>query len=142
MTQARAILGPQSGRSGRYLDLRRRERPKGAIAAAHTQVGVRASEPEFAYACLVEAEVVTDLVTHSLDYMCPEAVGIIAKVAYQRVAKDQDLVWQATAPEEWGATQPGADVHAVRVVLYAAVGNDDRHMLQRSLELNRKFVKR
>jgi hypothetical protein len=104
--------------------------------------GVNASEPEFAYACLVEADVMTNLVTHRLDYVCPEAVGIVAKVAHKRVAKDQDLVWQAAAPEVRGTTQPGADVHAVRVILRAAVGNDDRYVLQRSLELDREFVER
>ena len=96
-----------------------------------TRPGVKASEPEFANACLVEAEVVTNLVTHRLDDVCPEALGIVPEVAHERVAKDQDLVWQATAPEERVTTQLGADVHAVRVVLDTAVGNDDRYVLQR-----------
>jgi len=89
----------------------------------------KASEPEFANACLVKAEVVTKLVTHRLDDVCPEAVGIVPEVAHERVAKDQDLVWQATAPEERGTAQLGADVHAVCMVLGTAVGHDDRYML-------------
>ena len=100
------------------------------------------SEPEFANACLVEAEVVTNLVTHRLDDLQPEALGIIPEVAYKCVAKNQDLVWQATAPEERHATQLGADVHAVRVVLGTAVGNDDRYVLQYTLELDRQLVQR
>ncbi len=99
-----------------------------------------ASESESADARLVESEVVTNLVTHRLDDVCPEAVGIVPEVAHQRVAKDQDLVWQATAPEEGGTTQLGADVHAVRVVLGTAVRNDNRYVLQRSLELDRELV--
>jgi hypothetical protein len=90
---------------------------------------VKPSEPEFANAGLVEAEVVTNLVTHRLDDMQPEALGIVPEVAHECVAKNQDLVWQASAPEERHTTQPGADVHAVRVVLGTAVGNDDRYVL-------------
>ena len=101
-----------------------------------------ASESESANACLVEAEVVTHLVTHGLGDMCPEAVGIVPEVAHECVAKNQDLIWQATAPEEGGTTQLGADVHAVRVVLGTAVGNDNRYVLQRSLELDREPVER
>ena len=86
--------------------------------------GVMASEPELANACLVEAEVVANLMTHRLDDVHPEAIGIVPEVAHERVAKDQDLIRQATAPEERGTTQLGADVHAIRVVLGAAVGND------------------
>jgi hypothetical protein len=106
-------------------------------AAARTS-----SEPEFANACLVEAEVVTNLVSHRLDDVQPKALGIVPEVAHQCVAKNQDLVGQATAPEERHTTLPGADVHAVRVVLGAAVGNDDRNVLQRILELNRQLVER
>jgi hypothetical protein len=107
-----------------------------------TRRGVKPSEPEFANACLVEAEVVTNLVTHRLDDMQPEALAIVPEVANECVAKNQDLVWQATAPEERHATQPGADVHAVRVVLGTPVGNDDRYVLQRTLKLDRQFVER
>ena len=64
------------------------------------------------------------------------------EVAHECVAKNQDLVWQATAPEVRGPTQLGADVHAVGVVLGTAIGNDDRYVLQRSLELAREFVER
>ena len=52
---------------------------------ARTRRGVKASEPEFANACLVEAEVVTNLVTHRLDDVFPEAVGIVPEVAHERV---------------------------------------------------------
>jgi hypothetical protein len=69
-----------------------------------TRRGAKQSEPKFANACLVEAEVVTNLVTHRLDDLQPEAPGVIAEVAHECVAKDQDLVWQATAPEERGTT--------------------------------------
>src|SRR5580700_4843366 len=101
-----------------------------------------ASEPELANARLVEAQVVTDLVTHGLGDVFAQAVGIVAEVAHERVAKDQDLIRQTAAPEERVATQLGADVHAVRMVLGAAVGNDYRHVLERSLELDRELVER
>jgi hypothetical protein len=104
--------------------------------------GVKPSESEFANARLVEAEVVTNLVTHRLDDVQLEALGIVPEVAHQCVTKDQDLVWQATAPEERRTTTLGADVHAVRVVLGTAVGNDDRYVLQRTLELDRQLVER
>jgi hypothetical protein len=107
-----------------------------------TRRGVKPSEPEFANACLVEAEVVTNLVTHRLDDVQPEALAIGPEVAHKCVAKNQDLVWQATAPEERHTTTLGADVHAVRVVLGTAVGNDDRYVLQRTLELDRQLVER
>jgi hypothetical protein len=107
-----------------------------------TRRGVKPSESEFANACLVEAEVVTNLVTHRLNDVQPEALGIVPEVAHQCVAKDQDLIWQATAPEKRRTTTLGADVHAVRVVLGTAVGNDNRYVLQRTLELDRQLVER
>ena len=100
------------------------------------------SEPEFANACLVEAEVMTHLVTNRLGDVCPEALGIVPEVAHECVAKNQDLVWHAPTPEEGATTEPGADVHAIRVVLATAVGNDDRYVLQSSLELGRELVER
>ncbi|HXB65078.1 MAG TPA: hypothetical protein VNV42_09420 [Solirubrobacteraceae bacterium] len=84
----------------------------------------------------------TNLVTHRLDDVSSEALGIVPEIAHECVAKNQDLVWQATAPEERATLQPGADVHAVRVVLGTTVGNDNRYVLQRSLELDREFVER
>ncbi len=104
--------------------------------------GVKPSESEFANACLVEAEVVAHLVTHRLNDVEPEALGIGPEVAHQCVAKNQDLVWQATAPEERRTTTLGADIHAVRVVLGTAVRNDDRYVLQRTLKLGRQLVER
>lgn len=100
------------------------------------------SEPEFANARLVEAEVVPHLVTNRLGDVCPEALGIVAKVAHECVAKNQDLVWHAATPEERVTKELGADVHAIRVVLTTAVGNDDRYVLQRALELGRELVER
>ena len=61
---------------------------------------MKSSKPEFTNARLVEAEVVTNLVTHRLDDLQSEALGIVAEVAYECVAEDQDLVWKAAAPSE------------------------------------------
>ena len=91
-------------------------------------------------ACLVEAEVVTNLVMHRLDDLLPEVLGIVPEVAHECVAKNQDLVRKAATPEERHTTQLGADVHTVGVVLGTAVGNDDRYVLQRTLELDRQLV--
>jgi hypothetical protein len=107
-----------------------------------TRRAAKPSESKFANACLVEAEVVTNLVTDSLDDMQPEAPRIIPKVAHECVAKDHDLVWHPTATEVRRAAQPGADVHAVRVVLGTPVGDHDRYVLERTLELDRQLVKR
>ena len=93
-------------------------------------------------ACLVETEVVTNLVPHRRDHLLTQPVGIVAKVANERVAENQDLVWYATPADEGDATQPPTDVHAVRVVLATAIGDDDRHVLQHSLELERQLVER
>jgi len=82
------------------LMMRRRE---GACAA---------SEPELANARLVEAQVVTDLVTHGLGDVFAQAVGIVPEVAHERIAEDQNLVGQATAPEVSATTAPGADVQS------------------------------
>ena len=117
-------------------------RPSASMLLLVTRRGVKPSEPEFANACLVEAEVVTNLVTHRLYHVEPEALAIVPEVAHKSVAKNQDLVWQATAPEERRTTTLGADIHAVRVVLGTAVGNDDRYLLQRTLELDRQLVER
>jgi hypothetical protein len=43
---------------------------------------LKPSESEFANACLVEAEVVTNLVTHRLNDVQPEALGIVPEVAH------------------------------------------------------------
>src|SRR5262249_50693930 len=75
-----------------------------------------ASEPELADTALVEPEMVTDLVAHRLGDLRPQAHRIVAEVAYERVAEDQDLVGHAAAAEERRSAQPHPDVHAVRVV--------------------------
>lgn len=81
------------------------------------RLGLKPSESELANAALVEAEVVADLVTHRLDDLCPEALGIAPEVAHKGVAKDQYLVWKTATAEERPTTQLGPDVHAVGVVL-------------------------
>jgi hypothetical protein len=103
---------------------------------------VKSLKPEFTNTRLVEAEVVTNLVTHRLDDLQSEALGIVPEVAYECVAENQDLVWKAAAPEGTPTTHLVADVQAVRVVLGTAVGNDDRYVLQRALELDRQIVER
>jgi hypothetical protein len=84
--------------------------------------------------------VVSNLVAYRLDDVQPEAVAIVPEVAHKCVAKNQDLVWQATAPEERHTTTLGADVHAVRVVLGTAIRDDDRNVLEGTLELGRQLV--
>jgi hypothetical protein len=107
-----------------------------------TRRDAQPSEPEFVYTWLVEAEVVTNLVTYRLDDLPPETLGIVAEVSHECVAKNQDLVRQATAPEVRHTRQLGADVHAVSVVLGTAVGHDDRDVLLRALELVRQLDER
>src|SRR5277367_3518940 len=100
------------------------------------------SQPQLAHFRLVETEVVTDLVTHRLDHVRPQARRIVPEVAHERVAEDQDLVRYASAPEEVAAAPPIADVKAVGVVLLAAVGDDDRDVFQSALEAARETVER
>ncbi len=76
------------------------------------------------------------------DHLLSQALRIVAKVAHERVAENEDLVWQATAGEERHATELPADIHAVRMVLGTAIGDDDRDALQRSLKLERQLVER
>jgi hypothetical protein len=100
------------------------------------------SQPEFANIRLVEAEVVTSLVTHRLHDLQPEALGIVPEITHERVSENQDLVGNATAPKETATAHLEADVQAIRVVLGTAVGNDHRDVLQRMLKLARQTVER
>jgi hypothetical protein len=71
-----------------------------------------------------------------------EAGGIVSVVAYEGVAENQDLVWNATASEVAATAHLEPDILAVRVVLGTAVGNDDRYVLQRTPKLTGQFVQR
>ena len=67
---------------------------------------------------------------------------MLAEVAHERVAEDQDLVWNAATTEETPTTPLEADVLAVSVVFGTTVGDDDRDILQRTLKLVRQIVER
>ena len=54
---------------------------------------VTSSQPESANACLVEPEVVTDLVPDRGDDLLSKALGIVPEVADKCVAENHDLVW-------------------------------------------------
>lgn len=83
-----------------------------------------------------------DLMADGLHDVGAEALGIIAEVAYERVAEDQDLVRDAAASEPAAAAPPVADVQAVCMVLGAVVRDDDRDVLKRVLELARQTIER
>ena len=79
------------------------------------------SQPESTNTGLIETEVVANLVTHRLVDVQSQALRVVPVVAHERVAKNQDLVWNTAASKETSTAPPGADVEAVRVVLGAAV---------------------
>jgi hypothetical protein len=61
-----------------------------------------------------------------LDDLRSKTLGIVAEVAHERVAEDQDLIGDAAAPKEAPTAHRVADVLAVCVVLGSAVRDHDR----------------
>ena len=80
--------------------------------------------------------------THGRDHLLAQAFGIVAKVAYERVAENEDLIWHTAPAEEGRSRQLPADIHPVRVVLRTVIGDDDGDALQCSLKLDRQLVER
>src|SRR3954468_3028017 len=81
------------------------------------------SEAEALHAELVEADVVGELVPHRPDHLVAQEVGVVAEVATQGVAEDDDAIGDRVAR---GAV---ALIEAVGVVAPALVGDDDRHVV-------------
>jgi hypothetical protein len=69
-------------RSGSQIRSTSRRRRFTRAKQTFTRWGLKLSESELANACLVEAEVMTNLVTHRLGDVQPEPLGIVPKVAY------------------------------------------------------------
>src|SRR5680860_626698 len=90
------------------------------------------SEPEVAHAALVPAEMVGDLVADRALDLSPQQLGVVAEIAFQRVAVDHDVVAVVVAGD--GV----ADVVAVGVVLATEMGDEDRDLLDRLAELLRQ----
>lgn len=79
------------------------------------------SQAELSKSSVVQAEVMPDLMAHRLGDVSAQLLGVVAKVAHERVTENQDLVRHATAAEEAPPARLEADVLAVGVVLGAAV---------------------
>ena len=92
--------------------------------------------PEPAHALLVPAEMVGELVADGARDLRPEQLGVVAEVAQQRVAEDHDPVVEVVLGDRV------ALVEAVRAPAPAAVGDDDRDVLERAVELERQVVDR
>src|SRR4051812_13008350 len=98
-----------------------------APGAMTTIIGAKSYEglqAEAAHAHLVEADVMGQLVAHGARDLVAQQVGVVAEVAAQRVAEDDDPVVGVVAR---GGV---ADVQAVGAVAPALVGEDDRHVLE------------
>ena len=68
--------------------------------------------------------------------LCPEQIGVVSEVPQQRVAEDHDPVVEEVL------SHGVALVEAVCAPATTAIGDDDRDMLERSVELERKVVDR
>lgn len=133
--------GLNEGRGWGYQAQGKQALPAAGEAACR-DLSALPSKTELANTRLVEAEVMPNLVTHRVDDLRSQTLRIAAEVAYERVAENQDLVGEAAATERAPTAHPVADIQAVSVVLGTPVGDDDRHVLQRALELDRQIVKR
>src|SRR6478672_94182 len=82
-----------------------------------------ASEAEVAHAELVEADVVGELVADGAGDLVAQQVGVVAEVAAQRVAVDDDPVGDVVAGGAVAVIEP------VGAPAAAAVGDDDRDVV-------------
>src|SRR5512132_3213174 len=83
----------------------------------------RGSQPEVVHAELVEADVMGKLVAHRSRDLIAQQLRVVAEVAPQRVAVDDDAVGHVVAR---GAV---AVIEAVGAAPAPAVGDDDRHVV-------------
>src|ERR1044072_333097 len=97
---------------------------------------VDASEAEAAYALFVPAQVMRDLVAHGPRDLCPQQLRVMAEVPRQRVLVDHDAVG---VPVTSGGP---AEVVRVGAGLGAPVGDDQRGVIERPLELIGQIVER
>src|SRR4051794_31152036 len=99
-----------------------------APGAMTTIIGAKSYEglqAEPAHAHLVEADVMGELVAHRARHLVAQQVGVVAEVAAQRVAEDDDPVVGVVAG---GGV---AHVQAVGAVAAAVGGDDDGDVLER-----------
>src|SRR3954464_2969735 len=102
-----------------------------APGAMTTIIGAKSYEglqAEPAHAHLVEADVMGELVAHRARHLVAQQVGVVAEVAAQRVAEDDDPVVGVVAG---GGV---AHIQAVGAVAAAMVGDDDGDVLERVAE--------
>src|SRR4051794_16270740 len=94
----------------------------------------RGSEAQALHAALAPAEVVGQLVADGLGHLGLEELGVVAEVADERVAEDEDAVGEEVAGHAV------ALVHAVGAPAPAAVGDHDGHVLERAVGLQGEIV--
>jgi hypothetical protein len=94
------------------------------------------SEAEAAYLPLVPAQVMAQLVAHGSLDLCPEQLGIVAEVSFQRVLVDHDAVRIGIARDR------AADVVTISMMFTTAVGNDHRRTLEQLAELLGEIIER
>src|SRR4051812_2343404 len=99
-------------------------------------MGPSRSEAEALHAALAPAEVVGQLVADGLGHLGLEELGIVAEVADERVAEDEDAVGEEVVGDAV------ALVHAVGAPAAAAVRDDDGHVLERAVRLQGEVVER
>src|SRR5215211_5371733 len=94
------------------------------------------SQPQLADAQLVGAEMVRQLVAHGARDLRAQLVRIVAEVAQQRVAEDDDPVRVVVARDGVAHVEP------VGAVAPALVGDDDRDVVERAQQQVRQVVER
>jgi len=94
------------------------------------------SAAEAAYAALIPAQVVGELVAHGALDLRSQQLGIVAEVPFQRVLVDDDVVRIDVSGDR------SADVLAVGAVLVTAAGDGHRGALEQLAEPLRQVVER
>src|SRR5215210_7634071 len=94
------------------------------------------SQPQLADAQLVGAEMVRQLVAHRARDLRAQLGRIVAEVAQQRVAEDDEPVRVVVARDGVAHVEP------VRAVAPALVGDDDRDVVERAQQQVRQVVER
>ena len=79
---------------------------------------------------------VGELVTDGARHLRLEQLGVAAEVAQQRVLEDHDPVVKVVLRDRVALVEP------IRAVATAAVGDDDRDVLERAVELERQVIDR
>ena len=135
--------GTRSRRTGRRARARQHAVPTLPLRRGALEGSRRAPlEPEAADALLVPAEMVGELVAHGARDLLAQQLRVVTEVAHQRVAEDHDPVVEVVLGDRVALVEAVGAARPRPCAPRAAVGDDDRHVLERAVELEREIVDR